>query len=586
MTKCAVEYASKLKYKSAGTVEFLVDDTTGDFFFLEMNTRLQVEHGITELCYDVDLVSLMLKQADCQKGGKTGNPSEYLLGLQKEGPSGAAIEARVYAEVPFRNFAPSPGLLQEVRWPSGDGLRIDTWVKTGQRIAPYYDPLIAKVMVHSLDRESAIDKMLDTLSACVLQGPATNLQYLSAVIASQGFRDGATLTNYLSTTFQYSPCAIDVLSGGAFTTVQDFPARVTAGHGIPRGGPMDNISSRIANLLVGNEPGMETFEVTISGPELLFTAAAVFSVCGAPMSVTVDGVEKPMWSRLKIQAGQTLKVGSSKTGGCRNYIAVKGGFPDIPVYLGSKAGTPSLKYGGTQGRQLQTSDYITLSDETVKWAAEATEFTLPPECIPDYNISEVYVLHGPHDDDTFMTAEDRELLYSTKWKVGHNSNRTGIRLIGPNPKWSRKDGGDGGAHPSNCFDYGYPMGGINWGGDSSVVFSMDSPNLGGLICSSTVISADLWRLGQLKPGDYVRFKPTTYDLSLELYSRVEAYVIAMGKYIRNQEVDVPKLQVDLPPGETGAILLKVEGDGGARPEVKYRQVCVLFDREYILTETL
>ncbi|KAH6662115.1 allophanate hydrolase subunit 2-domain-containing protein [Halenospora varia] len=572
LTKCAVDYALKLKYKSAGTVEFLVDDITGDFFFLEMNTRLQVEHGITELCYNVDLVALMLQQADCEKGGQLGISSEFLLGMQKDGPTGAAIEARVYAEVPFRNFAPSPGLLQEVEWPVGEGIRIDTWVKTGQRIAPYYDPLIAKVMVHNTDRASATENMLKTLSACVLQGPATNIHYLSAVITSQDFKDGETLTNYLSTKFQYRPCAIDVLSSGAFTTAQDFPARAISGHGIPRGGPMDNISSRIANILVENEPGVETLEVTISGPELLFTAAAVFSVCGAPMQVTIDGEEKPMWSRLKIYAGQKLKIGSSKAGGCRNYIAVKGGFPDVPVYLGSKAATPSLKYGGTQGRQLQTSDYIALSEESPKWAAEATEFTLPAQCIPSFEISEVYVLHGPHDDDTFMTAADREMLYSTKWKVGHNSNRTGIRLIGPNPRWSRKDGGDGGAHPSNCFDYGYPMGGINWGGDSSVVFSMDSPNLGGLICSSTVISADLWRLGQLKPGEYVRFRPTTYVLSLELFRRVETFVADVGKFVEGGMASTtPKLQLELPPGETGAILLKTEGDGSVRPEVKYRQ---------------
>ncbi|KAL3420530.1 urea carboxylase [Phlyctema vagabunda] len=571
LTKFAVAYASKLKYKSAGTVEFLVDDVSGDFFFLEMNTRLQVEHGITELCYGVDLVALMLQQADYEKSGAIGIPTTELKALQKDGPSGAAIEVRVYAEVPYRNFAPSPGLLQKVKWPQGGGIRIDTWVKTGQRIAPYYDPLIAKVMVHAPSRTEAMPKMLKTLSDCVLQGPATNLHYLSAVILSDGFQKGETLTNYLSTKFQYQPCAFDVLSAGAFTTVQDYPARATSGHGIPKSGPLDNISSRIANILVGNIPGMETLEITVSGPELLFTAPAVFSVCGAPMPVTIDGIEKPMWSRLIIQAGQKLKIGSAKNGGCRNYLAIKGGFPDVPVYLGSKAASPSLKLGGTQGRQLQTSDYITLSEETVKWAAEATEYTLPDSCIPDFNIKEVYVLHGPHDDDTFMTVKDREMLYNTPWKVGHNSNRTGIRLIGPNPEWSRKDGGDGGAHPSNCFDYGYPLGGINWGGDSSVVFSMDSPNLGGLICSSTVISADLWRMGQLKPGEFVRFKPTTYDLSLELFGRVETYISRVQDLVEDRTSEIPVLDVILPPGETGAILKKVEGDGGVRPEVKYRQ---------------
>lgn len=202
LTDCAVAYALQLQYKSAGTIEFLVDDKSGDFFFLEMNTRLQVEHGITELCYGVDLVALMLQQADCERGGKTGLSSEYLHSLQKDGPEGAAIETRVYAEVPFRNYAPSPGLLQYVHWPEGDGIRVDTWVKTGQRIASFYgifffqalftleilkaiDPLIAKVMVHAIDRKEASKKMTDTLSKAKLQGPPTNLHFLRDVVASR-----------------------------------------------------------------------------------------------------------------------------------------------------------------------------------------------------------------------------------------------------------------------------------------------------------------------------------------------------------------------------------------------------------------
>lgn len=138
LTECATRYASTLNYKSAGTVEFLVDDDTGDFFFLEMNTRLQVEHGITEMCYGVDLVRLMLWQADMEKAGKGGIPSEELLRLVRPGPAGAAIEGRVYAENPDRNFAPSPGVFQEVYWPEADGVRIDTWIQSGQDVSLHY----------------------------------------------------------------------------------------------------------------------------------------------------------------------------------------------------------------------------------------------------------------------------------------------------------------------------------------------------------------------------------------------------------------------------------------------------------------
>ncbi|RFU25545.1 hypothetical protein B7463_g10792, partial [Scytalidium lignicola] len=579
ITKCAVAYALKLKYKSAGTVEFLVDDITGDFFFLEMNTRLQVEHGITELCYNVDLVNLMLQQADYEKGGEIGLPSSQLKHMQKEAPMGAAIEVRVYAEVPFRNYAPSPGLLQAVEWPQGKGVRIDTWVKTGQRIAPHYDPLLAKIMVHAVDRPAAAAKLTVVLKDVTLQGPPTNIRFLADVVASKPFLEGDTLTNFLDTKFTYEPCAIDVLSPGAFTTVQDFPARATNGHGIPKGGPMDNISSRIANILVGNEPGMETLEMTLSGPELLFTAPAVFSVCGAPMPVTIDGEEQPMWSRLTIQAGQKLKVGKIVDGGCRAYLAIKGGFPDIPLYLGSKSGTPSLVYGGTQGRQLQIGDWIELDPKTHQWAAETKEiYTLPSACIPNYDIVEIYCMHGPHDSEDFMTSKDLEMLYSTNWEIGHNSNRTGIRLVGPVPEWSRKDGGEGGSHPSNIFDWGYPSpGGINWGGDSPCVFSMDSPDLGGLLCSTTVISADLWRLGQVKPGGTLKLIPTTFELALELIHRVETFITGVQDLMSGKLEKSPKLDLELPssglePGKSNAILKTVSGDEDkGRPKVVYRQ---------------
>ncbi len=139
------------------------------------------------------------------------------------------------------------------------------------------------------------------------------------------------MTNFLDTRFKYEPCAIDVISPGAYTVVEDYPARATNGHGIPKAGPMDNVSSRIANILVGNKPGTETLEMTLSGPELLFTTSAVFAVCGAPMPVSIDGEERPMWSRLVIQKGQRLTIGKVADGGCRAYLSIKGGFPEMCV---------------------------------------------------------------------------------------------------------------------------------------------------------------------------------------------------------------------------------------------------------------
>jgi urea carboxylase len=225
-------------------------------------------------------------------------------------------------------------------------------------------------------------------------------------------------------------------------------------------------------------------------------------------------------------------------------------------------------------------DWIELNRETKKWTETIIPYTLPESCIPNYDISEVYCMHGPHDSDDFMTTKDREMLYSTRWKIGHNSNRTGVRLVGPVPEWSRKDGGEGGSHPSNVFDYGYPSpGGINWGGDSSVIFSMDSPDLGGLLCSTTVISADLWRVGQVKPGGYLKLKPITFELALELANRVEVFIDKVQALVEGKSDEVPSLDLTLPDsglekGKSNAILMRVPGDD-KRHQIVCRQVSIL-----------
>lgn len=141
----AANLASSVNYASAGTVEYIVDDKTGAVAFLEMNTRLQVEHGITEMCYGVDLVELMLKQTDAELAGKGGLDGDYLKKLQEDhpGPTGSAIECRLYAENPVRDYAPSPGILQEVKWGGGSdrAVRVDTWVGKGTQISPNYGAL-------------------------------------------------------------------------------------------------------------------------------------------------------------------------------------------------------------------------------------------------------------------------------------------------------------------------------------------------------------------------------------------------------------------------------------------------------------
>ncbi|KAM3538013.1 hypothetical protein ARSEF1564_009070 [Beauveria bassiana] len=574
MCRAATNYASRLKYKSVGTVEFLVDDETADFFFLEMNTRLQVEHGITELCYGVDLVHLMLRQADHERAGRLGIHSDELQRLVKLEPHGWAIEGRVYAEVPLRNFAPAPGILQRVGWAEGDGIRVDTWVSRGQNVTPYYDPLIAKIMVHSLDgRSTAQAMMLKALNNSALQGTQTNMEYLAKIIASPMFVNGQTLTNSLSN-FHFESCSLQVLDPGVLTTLQDHPGRVHVGHGIPPGGPMDDLSARVANILVGNEPGAELLEITLVGPELLFHEAAVVAVCGAELLVTLEEQTQPMWSRLIVGKGQTLKLGRVGKDGTRTYLAVKGGFPQVADYLGSKSTAPELGIGGVQGRKLQAHDILALDPRSGTWAKQASPLSLPKEGLPIIFDSDsatvIRCIDGPYGSEDILSPEGHATLYEAEWSVSHNSSRSGVRLSGPRLKWARTSGGGGGSHPSNVFDYGYPNGGVNFTGESPIIFAHDRPGLGGFACPTTVCSAEMWKVGQLKTGNKVRFQSISFDDALQLSKSKGEYLQAIKAYSNGGTRTIPSPHVEVAKAPASSILHQIPASG-SHPRVTYRQ---------------
>ncbi|KAH7115897.1 allophanate hydrolase subunit 2-domain-containing protein [Dendryphion nanum] len=571
----AVRLAESIKYGSAGTIEYLVDDKSGDFFFLEMNTRLQVEHGITELCYDIDLVELMLKQADAQLRGKGGLDWESLKRLQPAGPSGAAIEARVYAENPLKDFAPSPGLLQKVEWKKVPGSRIDTWVFTGSRITPNYDPLIAKVMVHSDSRDTAITGLRDVLTESSICGPPTNLDFLAGILQEENFKTGNTMTSFLKA-YKYNPNAIDVISAGAYTLIQDLPGRPSVGKGIPHSGPMDPLAFQLANILVGNPREKEGLEITLDGPELRFIKPAVVALCGAPMETSLDGSEFPMWTRMKIGAGQKLKIGKTTGGGCRSYLAVYGGFPSVAEYFGSKSTSPLVAIGGYQGRALAPGDLLQIVTD---FPNRLDQVSLPAFLRPVYTSNwEIKAMVGPHDDGYFL-PEDIEMIYKTKWKISHNASRSGIRLVGPVPKWARKDGGEGGAHPSNLIEYGYPLGTLNWTGDEPCIFPIDCPNFGGFVSSTTVIRADWWKLGQLKAGNTLKYVRVSLEDALKKRTKMGAYfddiedaIKTGGSFDRIDRLPgSPGCHVDFHGGEIGKAVVWQKDGSVEVPTVKYRQ---------------
>nr|WP_202506559.1 acetyl-CoA carboxylase biotin carboxylase subunit [Amycolatopsis rubida] len=188
MTAAAVRLCKEVGYRSAGTCEFLVDDETGEFFFIEMNTRIQVEHPVTELITGIDLVAEQLRIA-------AGEPLRF---RQSEVTRrGHAVEFRVCAEDPERDFLPGPGKIGEVRLPGGPWVRTDTWLAPGSQVPPFYDSLVAKVIVWGDDRPIALRRAKRALSELVVEGVPTTTTLLIELLGRQWFADGAFTTGTL-----------------------------------------------------------------------------------------------------------------------------------------------------------------------------------------------------------------------------------------------------------------------------------------------------------------------------------------------------------------------------------------------------
>jgi len=184
----AVELAERLAYRSVGTVEFLVDLERDEFYFLEMNARIQVEHPVTEAVTGFDLVAEQIAVA---------NGQELRLQQQNIRLEGCAIECRVNAEDPAHNFRPSPGTIRSVVWPSGEGIRVDTHIGPGACIPPFYDSLIAKIIVRAADRASTIERLRLAIAETRIDGVATNLPFHAEILADPEFEKGGVDTSYV-----------------------------------------------------------------------------------------------------------------------------------------------------------------------------------------------------------------------------------------------------------------------------------------------------------------------------------------------------------------------------------------------------
>ncbi|SER72371.1 urea carboxylase [Nitrosomonas sp. Nm51] len=547
LNEAAVRLGESVNYQSAGTVEFIVDGSSNEFYFLEVNTRLQVEHGVTEMVTGVDLVEWMVRQA-C---GELPELDSFDIK-----PEGSAIQARIYAENPAQNFQPSSGMLTAARFSSI--ARVETWVDSGTTVTPFYDPMLAKVIVHAATREQAVDQLGHALEQAVLQGIETNRDYLLQVIHSAAFREGRYGTRFLNG-FHYCAQTVDILSPGVQTTIQDYPGRLGYWKiGVPPSGPVDSLAFRLANQLVGNNGDAAGLEITFAGPTLRFNCDSIIAVTGAPIVVHLDGEALTLWRSHAVKAGAILQFGKTTHHGCRAYLAVQDGF-QVADYLGSKSTFTLGQFGGHAGRVLRSGDVLHILKADNHQPRYLTE-----EKIPRYTDRWcIGVLYGPHGAPDFFTEADMQMFFTAEWTVHHNSSRTGIRLLGPKPQWARSDGGEAGLHPSNIHDNAYAVGAVDFTGDMPVILGPDGPSLGGFVCPATVVHAELWKLGQLKPGDMVRFYPLTL---------VQAEAMERDLKTAVEQIDFPKHTLVAPqPLLLDDPVIHSTPESDQSPAVVYRQ---------------
>jgi len=327
---------------------------------------------------------------------------------------------------------------------------------------------------------------------------------------------------------------IEVLSPGASTTVQDLPGRVGLWEvGVPPSGPMDDRSLRIGNELLGNPAGAAGLEATLTGPQLRFTGSAVIAVTGAPLAVALDGVPVPRWTAFEVPAGGVLRLGTVRDAGVRAYVLIRGGI-DAPAVMGSRS---AFAPAGLGGGRLRRGDVLPVGPPPPGAVADG-----PVDTPMFANTWTLRVVAGPHGAPDFLTAEGIAELWSATWTVHHQSDRTGVRLVGPAPSFSRADGGDAGLHPSNILDSAYGVGTVMLAGDMAVIVGPDGPSLGGFVAVAQVVRADRWRLGQLRADDEVRFVP-----------------VASGSSLRRTRVASPVLEAH--DGSGGRVTHRRAGEG-------------------------
>jgi 5-oxoprolinase (ATP-hydrolysing) subunit C len=297
---------------------------------------------------------------------------------------------------------------------------------------------------------------------------------------------------------------LEVIKPGLETSVQDWPGRIGYwNQGFPPSGPMDSSSFRLANVLVGNEPGDAGLECQYMGPTLRFQRDGVIAVTGADMLSKLDGEPIPMWQSIAVGAGQTLEMSFAKSG-TRAYIAISGGIRTDP-WLGSRSTFHKAGVGGMNGNAIKPGQVVPVGKGNGRPGRRVKEEARP--IFASQRRWEIEVCAGPNDD--WIDEAGKQRFLSADWKLSAKSDRTGFRLEGP--EWTftdkaHKKAPEHGSLPSNIIDQGYPLGAINLAGQTPIILVNDGPSMGGFINPYTVPTAAFWKLGQSKPGEIYNFK--------------------------------------------------------------------------------
>ena len=470
-------------------------------------------------------------------------------------------------EVTLSAIAPYRGPLTDLALPAG----ATTTLVHGAPVQCAAGDRLAAWTISAPTRAAALAELAIQVRACRFGGPLSDAERLLAALPriSAGLTSARALDD-----LSPAPCAVEVLHPGLLTTVQAWPGRLGRWDvGVPPSGPFDDLSFRFANRLVGNHESAAGLEMTLLGPQLRFHQDAVVCLSGAPRQalLTVPGaapVAVPLWTAVAVPAGALLATGVAAGPGCRGYLAVRHGLA-VAEYLGSSATFDLGGFGGFAGRALAAGDLVPLTRPAPAVELAACPPRLAPAARPVCSRTwSIGVLIGPHAAPEFLTPDDVAMLFSAAWTVHHNSSRTGIRLLGPKPVWARRDGGEAGLHPSNIHDNAYAVGAIDFTGDMPILLGPDGPSCGGFVCPAVVVSAERWKLGQLRPGDTVRFAPLSAAAADELRRQQDALLAAVrtgtvqrlvGSSIRKGASSVAAVTVTAPPAPpAGAVIARID----------------------------